>query len=564
MTAPTGDTPDLASIADQLSNLTALSPEELAGLETVISQAFEAADEADDLEAMSAAADALDQVQAEAASRGLDPNDPDGDGDNDASTDPGANPDAVQDTDALNASVDAETDPDTAVEDPAPAEPTAVPAAVTASTTTIPEEGGAAVDIPEEHRPLASVQINQTIVAGADVPHVSAGNTFRDASQLNQAFLDKIQAIRMAHGQGEHVLIASVQSSAPEERTLRDNDAAGNAEKIEAVLASVKQQAKSLVASGGYCAPLESRYDVFGIGETDRPVRDSLAGFQSTRGGIRFIAPPTLPQFQAASPNAVGVWTAANDASPSAPATKPFMTVTCGQEQTVSVNAVTLELQFGNFMTRAYPEMVAANNNLGLIAQARLAEQTLVSNIKAASTAVSSGFQLGTARDFLWAAARAATLYRSRHRLDPEEPLRALIPAWVKDAMREDLTWSKSTSNAELQWADSTLASILAARNINPAWYLDDASVELAQSAGNLADFPTVFDWQLFAEGTFLYLDGGVLDIGIVRDSTLVGTNDYRMFTEQFENVAKVGVESLTIHTTTHAKGSVSGDVTVS
>jgi hypothetical protein len=68
-------------------------------------------------------------------------------------------------------------------------------------------------------------------------------------------------------------------------------------------------------------------------------------------------------------------------------------------------------------------------------------------------------------------------------------------------------------------------------------------------------EFTDTFVWYLFAEGTFLFLDGGTLDLGIIRDSTLVGTNDYKMFVETFEGVAKVGVESLKVTSTISVNG---------
>ena len=52
-----------------------------------------------------------------------------------------------------------------------------------------------------------------------------------------------------------------------------------------------------------------------------------------------------------------------------------------------------------------------------------------------------------------------------------------------------------------------------------------------------------------------MFLDGGTLDLGIIRDSTLVGTNDYKMFVETFEGVAKVGVESLKVTSTINVNG---------
>ena len=41
-------------------------------------------------------------------------------------------------------------------------------------------------------------------------------------------------------------------------------------------------------------------------------------------------------------------------------------------------------------------------------------------------------------------------------------------------------------------------------------------------------------------EGTFL-LDGGTLELGIIRDSVLNSTNDFLLFGETFENTAKLG-----------------------
>ena len=69
-------------------------------------------------------------------------------------------------------------------------------------------------------------------------------------------------------------------------------------------------------------------------------------------------------------------------------------------------------------------------------------------------------------------------------------------------------------------------------------------------------EFPTTVDGFMFPAGSFLHLDGGTLDLGLVRDSTLNTTNQFRMFSETFENVAFVGVQSLEIISTLNADGS--------
>ena len=54
----------------------------------------------------------------------------------------------------------------------------------------------------------------------------------------------------------------------------------------------------------------------------------------------------------------------------------------------------------------------------------------------------------------------------------------------------------------------------------------------------------------MFAEGTWLVLDGGTLDLGVIRDSTHVANNTYCEFTESFYNVARVGGESVHVTST--------------
>jgi hypothetical protein len=70
-----------------------------------------------------------------------------------------------------------------------------------------------------------------------------------------------------------------------------------------------------------------------------------------------------------------------------------------------------------------------------------------------------------------------------------------------------------------------------------------------------LATWPTTVQWALFVEGSWLYLDGGTLDLGIVRDASLVRTNDYQQFSEVFESAVHIGCESWWITSTIDVSG---------
>ena len=405
------------------------------------------------------------------------------------------------------------------------------------------------IEVPADRRPTSRISAAPVaITAGADIPGYTAGSSISSMAEVAEAMAKRLHGLRRVNGgDGEQHIVASISTQFPEERTL-NQDAQSNWDKVQAVVGP-----EALVAAGGHQAPFEVKYDIFGLGSAVRPVRDSLPRFQADRGGIRYITPPVLSSYA----GAVGVWTAANDSAETpSPASKLSLTVAAAAETTVSTDAVTLQLQFGNLLSRAYPELIARHNELGLIQHAREAEGNLMAKIGAASTAVTSTSVIGMGRDFLVQLGRAAAAYRSRHRLDADAPLRAIIPAWVKDAMAADLTLQMPGDSTLNAYAE--IDAYIASRGIITTYALDTAggaSYFAAQSSGAMNEFPDTFVWYLFSEGSFLFLDGGTLDLGVIRDSTLVGTNDYKMFVETFENVALVGVESLQVTSTINVNG---------
>ena len=465
----------------------------------------------------------------------------------------------VETPEAVAASVETTT-PEAPVAVEAPVEAEAVVASTeTSEAQIVQEDQEAPVTAAANNEPAASVEVieapadrrplNQTsaapvaITAGADIPGYTAGSALSDMKAVAEAMSKRLHGLRRVNGgDGEQHIVASITTQYSEDRTLTQ-DAEANWDKIQAV-----SSPEAIVASGGHSAPFTVKYDIFGVGTTERPVRDCLPRFQADRGGIRFITPPVLSDYD----NAVGVWTNVVDTAPDT-ATKASLTVSAATENTVATDAVTLQLQFGNLMTRAYPELIARHNELGLIQHAREAEVQILTRLTALSTAVTSTSLIGMGRDFLVQLGRAAAQYRGRHRLPADFPLRAIIPAWIKDAMAADLALSMPGDSNLNAYAE--IDGFIAARGINPCYTLDGSAMTGSQGANAMNEFTDTFVWYLFAEGTFLFLDGGTLDLGIIRDSTLVGTNDYKMFVETFEGVAKVGNESLKVTSTINVNG---------
>jgi hypothetical protein len=211
-------------------------------------------------------------------------------------------------------------------------------------------------------------------------------------------------------------------------------------------------------------------------------------------------------------------------------------------------------LRFSNFLARAYPERLSALADVLLSQHARIAETNILDKLSTSSVPVTSVQVLGAARDLLPYYSQLATNYRGRHRIDPVAPLTVLLPWYARDMIRADL--SRSVPGDEtLSVSDAEIQGYFTSAHLDVTWYQDartgsgqDAE---GQSAGDVADFPhnigsiSAVEGFLFAPGSFIFLDGGALDLGLIRDSVLNNTNDAELFAETFEGIAFVGLESV-------------------
>lgn len=238
---------------------------------------------------------------------------------------------------------------------------------------------------------------------------------------------------------------------------------------------------------------------------------------------------------------------------------KATFDVACPSIVEVTVQAIYTSMQFSNFAARSFPEQVEAWVELGAALHARVAEAALLDTIAANSTATTSAGLVGGGREVLARLGQAATGYRSRNRMAVDAPLTVLVPAWLHGMIRADFTRTFSDDGNLIGLADAQIAAWFAVRHLVPSWYLDSKTggnqIIAAQSTGVLNQFPATALAYVFAPGTFVVLDGGTLDLGVVRDSTLNTINRFRVFNESFEAAAFVGVESLEVSMTLCADG---------
>jgi len=398
-----------------------------------------------------------------------------------------------------------------------------------------------------------------SLTAAADIPGFASGGSIDSRDALVAAFMSRYRSLgRAASQSGPHYIpVAQARAEFPNERVLGD-DPSRNGRLIESVVSR-----DALVASGGLCAPVSPYYDLFLLGDDWRPVRDSLPAFRADRGGIRFVRPPQMTSFLPA----VSYITEAEDAAGPPTSTKDCMRVVCPPEQEVRLNIVSRCLIFGNLGTRAFPEQVDNAIENTMIAHARVAETALLDAISAASTATTAAnlaANYGATGSLIGQIITAAAAMRSRHRMRYDANLRVLLPQWTPDLIGTDVMREQF---ARFDSGKLVLEQKLREHNIFPVWYADSATgagqVAGPQAAGPLNGFPTNVVWYLFPEGSFLFLDGGTLDLGLVRDSVLNADNDYQIFSETFEALAFVGIESIQVTSSVCASGATTDPVGV-
>lgn len=410
---------------------------------------------------------------------------------------------------------------------------------------------------PEQHEP-APQQLQQAIVAAAGVEGGDANGRFRDLVEVGAATIRMASRVAGARTDGVRWPVAQLRTPYPEERMLMRGDTEGNTRKLEAVTAPA-----AIAAAGGLCAPRPVSYAIPGFGTATRPVKGVLPDFGGQdRGGIRFTPAPVLGDYA----DAVGRWTTTTDEAAATDSTlrKPCLRVDCGDELEVLVEGITQCLTVGNIFGRTYPERVARIWELAGITYARTAEADLLTEMGTLSTQVTTDQLLGATRDMLAVLDMATSAMRDTHRMGEGERLRAIIPRWVRSMIRTDLARELPGSTEErLRVADATIDSFFESRNVSVTWALDTENglTFPTQGDGALINYPDQVTWLLYPEGTFALVELPEIDLGIVRDSTLNAANDYQMWMEGFENVAKPGTISYRLTSTLCANGAASGTI---
>jgi len=400
------------------------------------------------------------------------------------------------------------------------------------------------------------------ITAGADIPGVPRGGALDDLDALVEAVHSRARTLPVTstpNARGyEGVPAAYVASARNEfEHTLevRGGDLAqpSDVEELYRELVSRDKQ-EALVAGGGWCAPSETRYSFYEIG--DSPAAVDLPSFGVNRGGIRWpdslsladVLPDTFTN--ATTPF---LWTETDDILTVTGSTnKPCVRVPCPDFNEERLDLYGYCVTAGNLANDAYPEMTRQYLRNLLLAFEHVKNRHIISEMVTLSSAIVTGGEFDDAdlpvyQQVYGSVALAAVDYRLRYGLNENAVLEVILPLWIKEMVRSDLAWRNGVDLLDVE--EARIMQGFARRRIRPQfvddWQVRGSGAGALGSATTQSAWPTSVDFLLYSAGTFALGNGMVLDLAVLRDSVLNAENDHTAaFFEEAHLVARFGHES--------------------
>lgn len=372
----------------------------------------------------------------------------------------------------------------------------------------------------------AQTEAPVVITAAADIPGVPTGAEMTIGA-VARAMHDKARAL--SNG-SPRVPIARFTLPYSQDRKL-GADLAFNMDVLDRV-----RNPQSLVAAGGWCAPSQNLYSLFGIEAGDGLL--DLPSVQVTRGGLN--VPDFLGINDAAG--ALWTWTEADDEAahdPEAPeGSKPCLRIPCPSFTDYRLTAEGLCITNGNLTDRAFPELTTRFVALALNAHLHRLSGAMIADIGGSATGVTvAAYPTSAAGSILNAIDLQVEDYRSQYRMAVGAVLEAIFPLWTKALIRADLAMRTGVELTNV--TDAVVDAHFAARKVRAQFVHD---YQPLYGMAPATSWPTSLDFLLYPAGGYVMGDGGMIDLGIVRDSVLNATNDYTAaWTEQLYLVAQLG-----------------------
>ena len=337
--------------------------------------------------------------------------------------------------------------------------------------------------------------------------------------------------------------IGTISKPIEEDFSIKSNDPS-EAARVFALAADERNTPqKSLVASGGWCAPSETIYDIVpGLETTDGLL--SVPEVNIGRGGIRFTKGVDFVDVFANSgfsfteeDDIAGNYAVDEEGNPTA-GDKPCYKVDCPEFEEVRLDVAGLCVTAGLLQSRGYPEVIQDTIAKAVVAHAHRMNVQRIGAIIAGSTAITMpSAQVGALAPILTSIDLQVAHFRAQHRMNRSATLEAVFPEWVYGAVRTDLARSLGVDMYSVP--DARVNQWFTERNVAPQFVYDWQDIGQTDAAA-FTEWPETIQFALYAAGTWTGGTNSVITLDTVYDSLQLAQNDYTaLWTEEGWLMAK-------------------------
>ncbi|GGZ23339.1 hypothetical protein GCM10010387_15590 [Streptomyces inusitatus] len=360
------------------------------------------------------------------------------------------------------------------------------------------------------------------ITAAVDVPGFTPGQRI-DFGAVTSGIIARANALKTAGGGVGQVI--SYRHPYPPELIVTDSSSAPEGTTVAMRAADQRRlPQKDLVASGGWCAPSETVYDLI-----DTACPDMLwdaPEIQLARGGLRYFKPLSLDV-------AAMTWvhTEADDIAGS---TKPCFKIPCPEPTEVRCEAVGVCLEAGILTQRHFPELVDWYTRNAITAHEIRLRQELFAAAVATATPVTIAATWGAMAAVYGAVALQTADLIERHSLCEGTAIEVVFPWWTRNLFFTDLARRNGIKPDEVTAA--MVQEPYTAINTRIQWARALPPAVPAEIGGPTpaVDWPTSVQFLMYPAGQLQIGRGEEVNLGVVHDSTKFVTNDYTaLFSEE-------------------------------
>lgn len=375
--------------------------------------------------------------------------------------------------------------------------------------------------------PKAPERPRASLVAAADVKGVPAGQTFTGLADAAKAIKSRLDSLpkgtkntRVQHGALE---IRLPENAFSQEAFGRS----GDSEMLMQAGSETRLAGKSLVAAGGWGAPSEMILDF--CQQEDIGNLLQVPEVTVTRGGVQWTKGPTFADVFNSS---TGFWDMTETTAEAGTELKTSIRPEIPDFTERRLDAVGVMMEAGLLTRAGWPELIARYASLALTAhQFKLSMKSLklIEGYTGAAKKVTSGF--GNALDVLHVMELVATGERQKNAMAIDATLEALVPFWLRSAIRAAL--ANRHGMDFLAVTDAQIESYFAARKIKVQWINAYQNLELDEN-DIATEYPDTFEVIMYPAGTYVRGVADVITLDTIYDSTNLKKNDYvHLFVEQ-------------------------------